>query len=596
MFKGNLSVSKQISYRIVFFGLAISAFAFSFLIPIQVRIDRKHAIEHAYLLADAISSVYHAVDRREEVEAASQTLLGIAGSAEVAFVRIVGSKNKILYSTDPDKMTRSESYEQGEKQVGNLLYVTRKVSLPDSPIRAVEVVMDLRTLQNEAKFFLAKMAFAFLVVIFVLALLIGWMTHGIVGIRLERLIKAMGNAQKGSFLVRAQVDYLDEVGVLAKAFNSLLAALTRMQVKEIEFEQDLEQAHKQLSVKDQLELANISLNRRIQAQNLLMEAAHVLGGVLSKKVLVTRLVALLRDKLGWPDFGVFLVSPDSRLVMQVASGFLETPFFENLNFAFGEGVTGTAASTARSILVSDINLDERVRFRDHPDMPRGSALSVPMMYQDRVIGVMTFFHYKTNAFDQQDISMLDTLGALVSIALKNAELYEETLELATTDPLTGVMNRRAMERMLENEIIRAQRFSSPLAILLIDVDHFKLYNDRMGHLLGDIALKEIASCLLNSVRKVDGVARFGGEEFCVVLPQTSEEAAIEVAQKLVEAVRQLDVKGASEQPLGYLSVSIGISWFPNISEKDLVDTADRALYAAKHQGRDRALLFQVITL
>ena len=590
MFKRNLSVSKQIALRIIFFGLALSAFVFSFLIPIQIKLDRKHAIEHAYLLADAISSVYHAVDRREEVVATSEILLEIAGSSEVEFVRIIGPNNKVLYSTDPKQMTRQEVYEQGEKQVGTLLYVTKRVRNKDSHIRAVEVVMDLKAIQSESKLFLAKLVFAFWIVILILAIMIGWMTHGIVGVRLGRLVSAMGNAEKGSFLVRAQVDNMDEVGALSVAFNKLLAALTRMQVKEIEWEHDLQEAHEQLSIKARLEQANLSLKRRIKAQELLMDAAHQLGGVLNQDALVKRLVALLRDKLGWPDFGVFLVTPDEHLILQVASGFLERPLFRGLKFVFGEGVTGVAAEIGKPVLVPDVMQDARVKFKEQPDLPKGSMLAVPMLFQGKVIGVMSFFHQKTNAFDEQDVTMLDTLGALVSIALKNAELYEETVELATTDPLTGVMNRRAMERLIQNEILRAQRFSTPLSILLVDVDYFKIYNDRMGHLLGDVALKEIALCLQQSVRKVDGVARFGGEEFCVILPQTGPEAALEVAEKLTQAVRRLKIKGFEEQPLGHLSVSTGIAWFPKTPEKDLMGAADEALYAAKHQGRDRFVM------
>src|SRR3989338_11093197 len=290
MLKKNLSVSKQIALRIIFFGLALTAFVFSFLIPIQIKSDRKHAIEHAYLLADAISSVYHAVDRREEAAATSQILLDIAGTQEVDFVRIIGPNNKILYSTDPKQMTRNDIYEQGEKQVGTLLYVTKKVDVKSSRIRAVEVVMDLKIIQAESKLFLGKLAFAFWIVILILALMIGWMTHGIVGVRLGRLVSAMGNAEKGSFLVCAQIDNMDEIGALSVAFNKLLSALTRMQVKEIEWEHDLQQAHEQLSIKARLEQANLSLKRRIKAQELLMDAAHQLGGSLDKKTLETRLL------------------------------------------------------------------------------------------------------------------------------------------------------------------------------------------------------------------------------------------------------------------------------------------------------------------
>ncbi len=590
MFKKSLSVSKQVAFRIAFFGLAIFAFVFSFLIPIQVRLDRQHAIEHAELVANGIAAVYSTVDRREEMEATSEVLLEAAGSEEVESVQIIGPHQRLLYSTDRKHRQKQIHFKPGEIQVGSLLYVTRKVNPEYAPVEAVEVVMDLRAIQLESKIFFGKMVLAFLFVLILLALLIGRMTYGLVGKRLERLSKAMENAEGGSFLVRAQVDRLDEIGSLAAAFNKLLTALTRMQVKEIEFKHDLQEAHEQLSMKAQLENANASLKRRIKASELLMEAAHHLGGVLNKDLLIVELVQLLRDKLGWSNFGIFMATPDSKLHMQVAAGFLEQPFFKDLEFAFGQGATGAAALSAKPVLVLDVSADDRVQFKDHLELPKGSLLAVPMLFREKVIGVMTFFHQERNAFDDQDISMLDTLGALVAIAIKNAELYGETLELATTDPLTGLLNRRSMAKLIENELIRAQRFSTPLAILLVDVDHFKIYNDRLGHLVGDIALKEIARCLQNSVRKVDGVARFGGEEFCIVLPQTNPDSAREVASKLNEAIRKLELPGCQEQPLGYMSVSIGITCFPGTPEAALLETADQALYLAKRQGRDQSVL------
>ncbi|MBH1989218.1 MAG: diguanylate cyclase [Myxococcaceae bacterium] len=590
MFKKNLSVSKQIALRIVFFGLALSAFVFSFLIPIQIKMDRKHAIEHAHMVSDAIASVYQTIERRDQAEAMSEIMLDFVGSSEVAFVRIMGAGNRVLYSSDPSQSTRKEAYEQGEKQVGTLLYVTKRISTHDARVKAIEVVMDLKAIQSESKLFLVKLAFSFWLVILILAAMIGWMTHGIVGVRLTRLISAMGTAEKGSFLVRAKVDNMDEVGILSVAFNKLLSALTRMQVREIEWEHDLQEAHEQLSIKARLEQANQSLKRRIQAQELLMDAAHQLGAILTKESLAGRLYSLLKERLGWADFGIYLLSPENQFVLEIGCGFLDTSAYKNLRFSFGEGITGTAGQEAKPILVNNILEDDRVLFRDRPEMPKGSLLSIPMLYQGRVIGVMSFFHEKAYAFDEQDVVMLDTLGALVSISLKNAQLYEETVQLATTDPLTGLMNRRAMERLIANEIIRSNRFDTPMTLLMIDVDHFKDYNDRMGHVMGDFVLKEIASCLQESVRKVDGVARFGGEEFCVILPQTGPDSGLEVAQKLRIAVRGLKVSGASGQPLKHLSVSIGVAWYPDQLESNLIAAADRALYQAKRAGRDRVVL------
>jgi diguanylate cyclase (GGDEF)-like protein len=198
------------------------------------------------------------------------------------------------------------------------------------------------------------------------------------------------------------------------------------------------------------------------------------------------------------------------------------------------------------------------------------------------------------------VNLLNALGALVATSVVNADLYEATLELATSDPLTGLLNRRAMERLLDNEVARSQRFSTPLSVLLIDVDNFKAFNDRLGHLLGDEVLKTIANLLKRSVRRVDSVARFGGEEFCVILPQSGEQAAIDVAEKLLDMVRRLDLEGASNQPLGHMSISIGVSMYSEQSSHredgknivhELMRMADAALYEAKKLGRDRVVSY-----
>ncbi len=218
-----------------------------------------------------------------------------------------------------------------------------------------------------------------------------------------------------------------------------------------------------------------------------------------------------------------------------------------------------------------------------------------MIHKGRVIGVFLFCDQRTGMFDSDAVALISALAAQTALAIINAELYETTLELATSDPLTGVLNRRAMVKQIEYEIARAQRFNTKLALLLVDVDHFKAYNDRMGHVLGDVALKELALALKENIRKVDTLARFGGEEFCVILPQSDIKAAREVAGKLCEAVRGLKLRGVEKQELGHLSVSIGITVVSGESEilsddsavTDLVALADHALYEAKRLGRDR---------
>ncbi|MCL5022129.1 MAG: diguanylate cyclase [Nitrospirae bacterium] len=173
-----------------------------------------------------------------------------------------------------------------------------------------------------------------------------------------------------------------------------------------------------------------------------------------------------------------------------------------------------------------------------------------------------------------------------------AEMFEEAKKLATTDPLTGLFNRRHCEAVIEYEFRRAARYKSPLSCFILDIDHFKTVNDKYGHRAGDTVLVEIAQILKGVIRAVDTVARWGGEEFLLVLPQTGNEGAMVLAQKLLNKVSGHTF---SEVPDRRLTVSIGIAGIPSLSidtGEKLVNAADRAMYKAKRRGRNMAMNVQ----
>lgn len=155
---------------------------------------------------------------------------------------------------------------------------------------------------------------------------------------------------------------------------------------------------------------------------------------------------------------------------------------------------------------------------------------------------------------------------------------------AQTDALTGVANRRNFDSQLDSEIYCAERYQQALSLLLIDIDHFKKYNDAFGHPAGDEALKQVAGLLQTQARKSDLVARYGGEEFALILPETSLDGARQLAERTCQKV------AAGAWPLRQVTVSIGVaSWLPGMSMADLIAAADTNLYQAKSQGRNRAV-------
>ena len=174
-----------------------------------------------------------------------------------------------------------------------------------------------------------------------------------------------------------------------------------------------------------------------------------------------------------------------------------------------------------------------------------------------------------------------------SLKEKEDKLIRETI----TDELTGLNNFRYFQTVLGTEVERARRYGKQLSILVVDIDHFKNYNDTHGHPMGNMVLKGVSSALKETLRNVDVLARYGGEEFVALLPETSKENAVRAAERVREAVAACEFPGAETQPEGAITISVGGANFPDDAKvaRDLLEKADKALYAAKHAGRNRAV-------
>jgi len=220
----------------------------------------------------------------------------------------------------------------------------------------------------------------------------------------------------------------------------------------------------------------------------------------------------------------------------------------------------------------------------------GNIIYIPVVSSTGMKGVLSIFSREAN-FSESDE---DTLFAFAFQAFQSISFQRELARMATTDGLTGLHNHRMFQERLTEEILRAERYKRRLFLLLLDIDHFKLFNDTYGHQTGDEVLRIIASVIRGSVRKVDFAARYGGEEFVIILPETDCENAFRVAERIREKVERyvIDVGGHKTR----LTVSIGISCFPQdaIQKEDLIRKADAALYLAKERGRNRVVLFSEI--
>jgi diguanylate cyclase (GGDEF)-like protein len=282
----------------------------------------------------------------------------------------------------------------------------------------------------------------------------------------------------------------------------------------------------------------------------------------------------------------------NELVLKAAIG-LQVPREQMARARLGEGIAGQVIESGQPLVVANAASIRSLGTDETRDYKTGSFISYPIIMRSRKIGVLSLTD-KTSGkdFDEVDLSLLDLVSPQIAIALERAEWQDRATQfqlMSITDPLTGLLNRRYLEERLTEELNRSLRYNYSMSCLMIDIDDFKKYNDLNGHQAGDAALKITAHCLKAALRSADVACRYGGEEFCILLPQTSLTEAGVIAERMRQRVAETIFPYGKSQPLGVVSISVGISTFArdiDTAEK-VIATADRALYRAKHRGKNR---------
>lgn len=254
-----------------------------------------------------------------------------------------------------------------------------------------------------------------------------------------------------------------------------------------------------------------------------------------------------------------------------------------------EGLSGIVLREGKTILINDFLNDPMQKHASHFGEGESvrSILAVPMHWRDKVIGMISAQSYQPYDYSPEDTYLLEMLATYAGIALENAHLFQHIQQLATMDSVTEISNRRHLFELGHIEFLRSNRFNRALSVIMIDIDNFKNVNDQYGHAAGDQVLSKLGKLLKAEVREVDVVARYGGEEFTVILPETSLNPAIEIAERIRRKINQTFPASSKETP--HITVSVGVA------EKDatnpdfdaLVEFADKAMYKAKRLGRDR---------
>jgi diguanylate cyclase (GGDEF)-like protein len=261
---------------------------------------------------------------------------------------------------------------------------------------------------------------------------------------------------------------------------------------------------------------------------------------------------------------------------------------------------GSVFRNRRSVVSQGFRMEQRyVRFdRDEPPEARPQDILIAPIHDDRqsvwaVVGLET---NRAGVYSQSELQLLKTIMANVTTALTKARMYTEMEKLATIDGLTQIANHRKFQDIMTMELERSHRYNTPLTLLLMDIDHFKKFNDTYGHPVGDLVLQMVAKALQGSIRNTDYCARYGGEEFVVVLIQADEAQSRILAERIRKAVESLQIQ--NEDKILRVTVSIGSATFPYDagSKQELIDNADKAMYHSKQTGRNRVSFYSQVKL
>ncbi|MCD4783149.1 MAG: sensor domain-containing diguanylate cyclase [Candidatus Eremiobacteraeota bacterium] len=360
----------------------------------------------------------------------------------------------------------------------------------------------------------------------------------------------------------------------------LLSILGNSASNAIRTSQLYEQLADNLQKKQEL---NERLESKVRQSEALLDLGQDLGSSLNLEETFRIIIRGMESMFNYQSGAVFLVRETKTGPDFIPMKYI-TPYekvFENYQLTFNDtdNIMGWVSHNKKSMLLMDT---QEAKLQTILENER-SVMVVPLIVESAVTGAIYLGHSKPDFFNEEALELLRNVAYLSAMTIKNAELYEKTFAKAITDGLTGLYTHRYFQERLDEEIKFASRYGKKLALVMLDLDHFKQYNDTLGHPEGDKILKEFASLLKAYTRDSDMICRIGGDEFTILLKEVDKENARQKAEAIRQAVQTRFHERAVQ-----VTASIGVSCFPNdaISKKDLVKSVDTALYESKKSGRN----------
>lgn len=324
----------------------------------------------------------------------------------------------------------------------------------------------------------------------------------------------------------------------------------------------------------------------------LADFSSTITTVLDRELLLKKLLEKSLQILSAEQGSLMLLDNETSELVVEACKSRSDKIMEKMRLNKDEGIVGKVLDSGNSMLIEDIEKDPRTRQENRDHYSTKSFISALINIEDRVTGVINISD-KTEggAFNEEDLNLIRSIIDNSAIAIERSLLYDKTEELkklSITDPLTGIFNRRYLNRRLSEEITRYNRYKHPFSFMMLDLDKFKEYNDTFGHVAGDDLIRTLANVIERSLRAIDIAARFGGDEFVAIFPQTPKSDAIQICGRLKD---QIDVTLNELNVEMPLSISMGLATYPDDASSimELIERTDQALYLAKKDGGNKVV-------
>ncbi len=338
---------------------------------------------------------------------------------------------------------------------------------------------------------------------------------------------------------------------------------------------------------------NKSYEETIRKLKLVIEINSYITKSLEGEEVQKRILQQVKRLLLCQSGSVLLVDKETeRLKFAYLSKDEEEKHLMDLNLKSGEGIAGTVWSTGNPVLINDAQNDPR--FTDKADKKSNtqtnSLIAVPLVYKGEIVGVIEAINKVDGDFNAFDLEMLQYISTQSAIAIKNAELYDT----ANRDGMTKLFTKKYFRERLNEEWSRSNRYRHSLSLAIFDIDNFKNFNNTYGHQAGDRVIMELVKIIISNSRSIDIPCRYGGEEFIIILPETTKEEALIVVERIRQKVEQINID--YNNTYLNLTVSGGLAVIPELSPnnvEEFIDMADKALYYSKKNGRNRVSFFNV---